>query len=129
MTTDDARNPEHMLRGFGALSDEMDDNDRLLVKSLLDWRDRATGDRDEEDVPEAPLLISVSDKYVQCSLQTRNFERPGVAMSDCCTAPATTGVLFEDGKIMWRCKQHRGVRSLLGAHGWEYGPVVTEVLR
>lgn len=72
------------------------------------------------------MLVSIADMYVQCSLQLRNFDRPGVAMSDCCSRPANTGVLLSDGKIMWRCIVHEGERDI---RSLELGPVVTKIVR
>lgn len=54
----------------------------------------------------------VRDLNVQCSLQVRNFESLGFAMSDCCRKPATSAVEFEDGRKMWRCPEHEGIRTI-----------------
>lgn len=68
-------------------------------------------------------MVQIRDMYVECSLQVRNHHKQGVAMSDCCRQLATTAVVMEDGKQMWRCGKHRGIRRL------EVGPVVTKILR
>lgn len=68
------------------------------------------------------MFKRVSELHVQCSLQVRNFEKQGVAMSDCCRKPANTAVSMADGKKMWRCQEHYGVRRL------ETGPAVTYVM-
>lgn len=52
----------------------------------------------------------IAGMYVGCSLQTSNFKRQGVAMSDCCQITATSGVIMPDtGHIMWRCRTHEGM--------------------
>jgi len=53
--------------------------------------------------------VLISDLYVQCSLQTHNFNRVGVAMSDCCRLPARSGVVNNNGVTMWRCIAHEGM--------------------
>lgn len=73
-------------------------------------------------------LVAVADMYVQCSLQTHNFYEPGFAMSDCCRRPATSAVVFsDDGRKMWRCDEHKGVRRIWPSR--ELGDVVTEIVR
>lgn len=54
----------------------------------------------------------IPDMNVQCSLQMRNFDAPALAMSDCCGQHANSGVKLKDGKIMWRCNKHAGLRPV-----------------
>jgi len=54
----------------------------------------------------------IAELAVNCSLQLINFDRPGLAASDTCQAPADTGVELASGNIMWRCPAHRGMRTL-----------------
>jgi hypothetical protein len=61
----------------------------------------------------------VADLFVQCSLQVRNLDTGYVAMSDCCRAPANSAVVMDNGRQMWRCDTHRGIRAV--------GPSVTLV--
>lgn len=70
--------------------------------------------------------VLIKDLYVVCSLQVMNFNRGGVAMSDCCRRNADTGVQHADGKVMWRCRTHEGV---LDFRTGEKAPVVHTVLR
>lgn len=75
-------------------------------------------------------LVKIHTKFVQCSLQVRNFDTPGFAMSDCCGRLASTGVVvLNKGTvgygIYWRCPEHKGVRDIRTG---ELGPVVTEVV-
>lgn len=56
--------------------------------------------------------VAVTDMFVECSLQVRNFEARGIAMSDCCRAPATSVVEMENGNQMFRCEEHKGIRRL-----------------
>lgn len=53
--------------------------------------------------------VLISDLWVECSLQTHNFDRSGVAMSDCCRRVAKSGVVRPDGAVMWRCTVHEGM--------------------
>ena len=67
------------------------------------------------------MFRRVSELNVQCALRVRNFNSPGIAMSDCCGRPANAAVRMEDGKQMWRCEEHRNIRRL------EMGPSVSFV--
>lgn len=54
--------------------------------------------------------VLITDLWVECSLQTHNFDRPGVAMSDCCRQRARSGVVMPDSnRTMWRCVVHEGM--------------------
>jgi hypothetical protein len=57
-------------------------------------------------------VMQVIDLHVHCSLQVRNFDAVGVAMSDCCGLPANSAVVMKDGKQMWRCNPHKGIRRM-----------------
>lgn len=57
-------------------------------------------------------MKSVHEMYVHCSLQVRNFDAVGVALSDCCQEHATSVVDMGDGRLMYRCERHRGVRRM-----------------
>lgn len=62
--------------------------------------------------------VLISDLWVECSLQTHNFDRHGVAMSDCCRQRARSGVVNEQGRTMWRCIVHEGMLDFrTGAKG------------
>lgn len=56
------------------------------------------------------MYKAITDMYVNCSLQVRNFDGPAVCMSDCCGRHATAAVVMEDGKKMWRCSEHSSIR-------------------
>lgn len=62
--------------------------------------------------PGDPDAKPIADLFVNCSLQLRNFDRPGLAASDTCQQPADTAVELPSGNIMWRCPRHRGMRTL-----------------
>lgn len=54
--------------------------------------------------------VLISDMSVECSLQLINFNRGGIAMSDCCRRHATSGVVSNDGRsTWWRCRTHEGM--------------------
>ena len=57
-------------------------------------------------------LVAVKDMFVQCSLPIKNFRSPGLAMSDCCEAPALFAVKFSNGAYMFRCDEHKNVVSI-----------------
>lgn len=62
--------------------------------------------------------VLISDLIVICSLQIDNFNRGGIAMSDCCRRNATSGVLDEEGYTLWRCRIHEGMLDFrTGAKG------------
>ena len=63
----------------------------------------------------------VADLNVTCSLKVRNFDKPSLAMSDCCGAPAKFAVEMVNKNKMWRCGQHQNIRSL------ETGPSMTYI--
>lgn len=71
------------------------------------------------------VMRKVSSMFVECSLQIVNFDRGGVAMSDCCRGHAVSAVEMSNGMRMWRCRDHEGVRN---ARTGETGPVHVEVL-
>lgn len=60
----------------------------------------------------AYTTVAVTDMFVECSLQVRNFEARGIAMSDCCREHATSVVEMENGNQMFRCEEHKGIRRL-----------------
>lgn len=70
--------------------------------------------------------VLIKDLFVICSLQMQNFDRRGVAMSDCCRRNAETGVAKGDGTVMWRCRTHEG---MLDFRTGEKAPVVYTVLK
>lgn len=54
--------------------------------------------------------VLISDLYVQCSLRIHNFEKHGIAMSDCCRQTARSGVVDPITNItLWRCIAHEGM--------------------
>lgn len=56
---------------------------------------------------------SVFKMYVNCSLQMRNFERGGVAASDCCGYHAISAVYQpSNGNWYYRCLRHEGLLDL-----------------
>lgn len=64
----------------------------------------------------------VSEMGVRCSLVTADGAEArqrsgGAAASDTCLGHATTAVEMPNGNRMYRCDEHRGMRSV------EYGPV------
>lgn len=55
-------------------------------------------------------MVLITDLHVECSLQTHNFDRQGVAMSDCCRSWARSGVVIPNtNRTMWRCRVHEGM--------------------
>lgn len=70
--------------------------------------------------------VLIKDLYVVCALQVMNFDRGGVAMSDCCRRNAETGVMGDSGITTWRCRIHEGVVDFRTG---ERGEVVHTVLR
>lgn len=64
-------------------------------------------------------MVLITDLHVECSLQTHNFDRHGVAMSDCCRRLAKSGVVMPiSGRTMWRCRDHEGMLDFrTGAKG------------
>lgn len=70
--------------------------------------------------------VLVSDLYVQCALKMRHLNDPATAMSDCCRLPASTAVEMENGRKMWRCTFHAGVRDYVTG---EMGPIFYGIIR
>ncbi len=64
--------------------------------------------------------------YVQCSLQVKNFDRGGMAMSDCCRGTAHSAVELANGNRMYRCTAHEGLRDIRTG---ETGPIHYELTR
>jgi hypothetical protein len=71
-------------------------------------------------------MVLISDLWVECALQTHNFDRRGVAMSDCCRQRARSGVVMPSGITMWRCIVHEG---MVDFRTGEKGEVVFAVKR
>lgn len=74
--------------------------------------------------PDEPGARAIVDLFVGCSLRLRNLDQPGFAASDACGRGADTGVVMENGGVMWRCMEHRGMRTIQG----DIGPVVTHIV-
>lgn len=67
------------------------------------------------------MYKQIADMNVRCSLQVRNFNERGVAMSDCCGGYAPYAVCMDDGSKMYRCWDHRFIQN------FNFGPFITEV--
>ena len=72
--------------------------------------------------------VLISDLIVICSLQVDNFDRGGVAMSDCCRRNATSGVLNDEGYTLWRCRVHEGMVDFRTGEKGEVVYVVNRII-
>lgn len=119
---DGARRSAEIDRTEAETYDRATQADRITacLESAARWEQQA------EDLEAQEQTVAVRDLHVQCSLRVRNFDAPGVAMSDCCGRSAGSAVEYPDGRKMWRCGEHEG---LIDVRTGARGPVLSAIVR